>query len=512
MFISLSLPADSCVRRSCYTCALTTPSLSSGQTYTLQTSNFTNTVQDNFNPPYAGYYNASGSSLGLYANGGSGGPGSNPQDVAYHYFTTDGSNTAGNALALQVGQSVSISFNLVTAGGGQAGIVGNSIGFSLNNGSNFSGVGNYSTGSRFEYSFSAGDSSAAIYDLAGKQQTGLPGFSAFSTGLTYTFTLVSSNEYNFSVSGGGATYNIGTLKGASGNALNSFSFFNRGYNNANVVFSSTSVSNLATIGYTSNTGETKNVSGVISNNNGAANNIQKNGVGTVVLQNANTFTGTTTIASNGGTLNASAANSLGSTSGITVNSGGTLLLSNSGTSDRINNSATMVLNAGAKLQIGAGMSEGTRPTGPGNPAGAAVGIGALTLAGTSASHVTIDFGSGNGSTLFFSSLAAGVTSSTFVDILNWTGNAGFDNGSANNDRFLFASNPNLTNAQLANFAFFNDSNTPYAIGATISNMAAPMSSCQSPEPSTWPPPRSPSARSPGPNGSASPSRKAAMRG
>ena len=135
----------------------------------------------------------------------------------------------------------------------------------------------------------------------------------------------------------------------------------------------------------------------------------KGGSGTATFNAATTYSGTTTINASGGTINAAAAGSLGSTSGITVNSGGTLLLSNSGTSDRINNSATMVLNAGSKLQIGAGLSEGTRPTGPGNPAGAAVGVGALTLTGTMASHVTIDFGSGNGSTLFFSSLAAGVS-------------------------------------------------------------------------------------------------------
>ena len=72
-----------------------------------------------------------------------------------------------------------------------------------------------------------------------------------------------------------------------------------------------------------------------------------------------------------------------------------------------------------------------------------------------------------------------------MDILNWTGNAGFDNGSANNDRFLFASNPNLTNAQLANFAFFNDSNTPYAIGATIFEYGGTYELVPVPEPSTW---------------------------
>ncbi len=118
---------------------------------------------------------------------------------------------------------------------------------------------------------------------------------------------------------------------------------------------------------------------------------------------------------------------LGSTSGITVNSGGTLLLSQSGgtaSTNRINNSAGITLKGGGTFKSG-GLSEGTRPSGPGSNDGAA-GIGALTLQSTSiGSHATIDFATGaNGSSLVFSSLVGG--SGAFLDVRNWSGLAGMD--------------------------------------------------------------------------------------
>ena len=107
-------------------------------------------------------------------------------------------------------------------------------------------------------------------------------------------------------------------------------------------------------------------------------------------------------------------------------------------------------------------------------------MGALTLQGTSGSPVTIDFGTAGGSTLFFSSLAAGVTSSTYVNILNWSGNAGSDNSATGNDRWLFASNPGLSNADLANFNFAG-----FAPGATIFQYGGTFELVPVPEPSTW---------------------------
>jgi hypothetical protein len=54
-----------------------------------------------------------------------------------------------------------------------------------------------------------------------------------------------------------------------------------------------------------------------------------------------------------------------------------------------------------------------------------------------------------------------------------------------NDRLLFATSPGLTNAQLANFAFFNDSHTPFAVGGTIIAYGNEFELVPVPEPSTW---------------------------
>ena len=71
----------------------------------------------------------------------------------------------------------------------------------------------------------------------------------------------------------------------------------------------------------------------------------------------------------------------------------------------------------------------------------------------------------------------------FVDIRNWTGLAGeTDPGATGNDHLLLARIQGLTNAQLANIAFYNDSNVAFAIGTVIAygNELVPV-----PEPSPW---------------------------
>ena len=208
--------------------------------------------------------------------------------------------------------------------------------------------------------------------------------------------------------------------------------------------------------------------------------VSKSGAGTIILTGSNSFAGTTTISA--GVLEAGGAGALGSgttgTSGISVANGATLRLSNSGTADHIKNTATISLAAGSTFSTG-GVSEGTRPTGP-LGSGGVVGMGALSLAGTSPAHITIDFGTNvNGSSLVFSSLASGA-SGLFIDILNWNGNAGFDNGATSNDRLLFATNPNLTEAQLANISFAG-----FAPGATEFIYGNMFEIVPVPEPGTW---------------------------
>ncbi|MBE7158363.1 MAG: autotransporter-associated beta strand repeat-containing protein [Rhodospirillales bacterium] len=439
-------------------------------TYSTQTSNFYSVTQDNNQPPYAGEYNTTDSSLGLYANGGNGNVGNNPQVVNFRPFTTSGSDLTSAAQTLQVGQSFTVTLKL---NGGT--ITGNSIGFSFNNGTAHATVADYSAGSRFEYSFSGGAQNAAIYASGGTaQQSNLPAFAAFAGGLTYTFTLVSTNEFNFTVSSGasygGTTYNVGALGGTSGAPIGSFALFNRGYNNSDAIYSNISVTNVGTIGLAANSGETKTVTGMITDLTTGSNSVQKSGVGTVRLTNANTFTGTTTVTA--GTLQLDATGSLGGgqtthTSAIAVNNGGTLLFG--GTTavlDRIHNATPLALNGGTLNT--AGFSEhGT--------ANNSAGIGALTLQATS----TIDLANGASILAFANSANATWTNGAKLNIYNWSG----DLAGAGTDQVFFGSDATgLTAAQLMNIEFFSDAGTT---DLGFGQILATGEIVPVPEPATW---------------------------
>src|SRR5205807_1777265 len=116
--------------------------------------------------------------------------------------------------------------------------------------------------------------------------------------------------------------------------------------------------------------------------------------------------------------------------------------------------------------------------------GGSAGMGALTLSATSpTSRILIDFAA-PGSALAFSSLVG--AAGQYVDIFNWTGNLGYDDGSANNDRLLFASDPGLSQTDLANFNFYSDGGsnlitaggTEFVYGNMLELVAVP-------EPGTW---------------------------
>lgn len=242
---------------------------------------------------------------------------------------------------------------------------------------------------------------------------------------------------------------------------------------------------------TNATGGTLTYGGVIGSFRGGPSTIRndvsltKLGSGTLTLTGASVYQGTTTI--NGGTLslnnNGTTTPRLAGTSGITVNSGGTLLLSGTAIStDRINNSAGVTISGGGTFNTG-GLSEGTRPSSAVATDGVA-GMGALTLQSTSSgSHAVINFTSGTGSSLVFSSLSG--ASGAFVDVLNWTGTARMDSGATTNDRLLFATDPGITQVQLANWQFFNDSGTPFATGAMEIAYGNMFEIVPVPEPSTW---------------------------
>ncbi len=137
---------------------------------------------------------------------------------------------------------------------------------------------------------------------------------------------------------------------------------------------------------------------VIANNGtGATSFITKSGVGAWLLSGANTYTGATTV--DGGTLQVGGGG-LTATSAVNLN-GGTLLLA----AHNVISNAAGVNFAGGKLATG-GFSEGAATT---------AGLGTLTLSASS----TLDFGTGNFSTLNFSGFTSG--NSGTLSILNWSG-------------------------------------------------------------------------------------------
>jgi hypothetical protein len=135
---------------------------------------------------------------------------------------------------------------------------------------------------------------------------------------------------------------------------------------------------------------------------------------------------------------------------------------------------------GGKLNTG-GLSEGTAPTG--GVGTGAVGLGALTLN----SHSTIDFNApgssstAGGSALVFQSLANSFVSGTALTIAHWTGNANQDGS----DRLLFATDPGLTLANLANVQFTNDAGVNFALGAMEISFNGMFELVPVPEPTTW---------------------------
>ena len=205
---------------------------------------------------------------------------------------------------------------------------------------------------------------------------GASGFSAF--GSTATINL---NNNASTIQWGSATFNPTTfiLNGTTATAALNFQN-GLDLNGAN-----------RTINVNANTAT---INGAIVNNTGTA-GLVKGGAGTLVLNNANTYNGATTI--NAGTLKIDNNNTttarLANTSGITVASGGTLLLAQSGltsSTDRIGNSVPVTLNGGAIFNSG-GLTEGIAPTGP-LAANGSPGMGALTLTlSAQTTIVTIDF-------------------------------------------------------------------------------------------------------------------------
>jgi autotransporter-associated beta strand protein len=228
----------------------------------------------------------------------------------------------------------------------------------------------------------------------------------------------------------------------------------------------------------------------VSNSISGTGSVSQLAASTLALTGNNSYTGATSIGA-GGTISAGGLHAIGSnaTNGVTINSTGTLLLSGStGVNDRIADAARVSMTGGSIFNTGK-LTEGVVPTGPTGSGGSA-GMGALSLTGNSAAfgdRIVINFATLStdpSSALAFSSLIGG--SGKFVDILNWTGQLGFDDGNSNNDRLLFASDPALSQTDLANFNFYSDGgSTLFAAGGTEFVYGNMFEIVAVPEPGTW---------------------------
>jgi autotransporter-associated beta strand protein len=204
--------------------------------------------------------------------------------------------------------------------------------------------------------------------------------------------------------------------------------------------------------------------------------LNKDGAGTLTLSSS---TGTLAGALNAGGGELQLTGTLSGVTAVNVNNGGTLLLGGSST-NRLSDTVPVTL--------GDGSSSGTLGFLAG-ASGASETLGALTLNLDS----VIDFGTGSGNTLTFSSITLNPNFNS-LKIYNWSGGgypgtATNDPGTdLNQDRLLFTSLTGLTSTQLGQITFYSD-NGLTQIGSGVSEITfgagGQAELVPVPEPSTW---------------------------
>ena len=150
----------------------------------------------------------------------------------------------------------------------------------------------------------------------------------------------------------------------------------------------------ATLTFQTPTSVSLTESGIISGTGG----LTKSGVGSLILNRAETYSGTTAI--NSGSLSLGTTGSLLSSTNVTVSSGGTLLL---GGSNQLSQTATLNLNGG------------TVSMGDSSVRGTSLAVGTLTLTTNS----VIDFSSLGGASSFTVGSIKGLSATSILSVYNY---------------------------------------------------------------------------------------------
>ena len=264
-------------------------------TYTMQTGNFNSTLTEkNNNPPYAGVYNNTATELGLYSNGGS--FGNTPGAAAFETFTTTGNGTTGTVRALQVGDTFTIT-GFTSANPSAGGYIGISFRDSTTY-SNFSSATDNTTEARFQLDNTGG---WKIYNNGTARDSGL----GSNADRTFVIKITSSTTFDASI---GGTWYYNNTMAASGGTIDSFAIYTFGDSNQNSFWKNASLSDTGTVelGYAGGNGSTF-TPGVVADGLSADSatttrvnsvNIGGDAGSAVILNQANTYTGGTTVNAN----------------------------------------------------------------------------------------------------------------------------------------------------------------------------------------------------------------------
>jgi len=245
--------------------------------------------------PGAGYTISMFSANGTNASNG---------QVMGKLFTANG-QTNGAPLSLQVGQTFLIRMGGEDSGGRTGITNGGRIGFTLGAGTDLfagdSAIARATNAARLRVDFVGGGSSARFIGDS-LVTSGMPNFTQFKAGLYYAVDMLSADEFTLrwgtTAAATDGIFNMANFGGTAGGSIGKIQIYNLGAN-MGASYSNIIVSNAPYLNFSNSAGQTSNITGLVSDNGATANDLVKNGGGTVRLSNAgNTYSGSTTV-SNG---------------------------------------------------------------------------------------------------------------------------------------------------------------------------------------------------------------------